>query len=151
VSEAGSLLQAPLSEDERRAVRASLASGARLRARVVGSSMWPTLRHGEVVVLVDGAPRPGEVVAIEAGGRLVVHRLLRVESDRWILRGDANLRADAPVSRDALLGRVERVERGGEELQLAKRPVAPLRWLVGVTRRVAALRGRARASRTPSR
>ncbi len=116
------LISSSPTDAERRALAASLAAGAAPRARVVGSSMRPTLRDGDELELRGGEPAPGEVLAVAHDGRLVVHRLVRRERERLILRGDANLREDPPVPPEALLGRVTAAWRAGEPLPLGVPP-----------------------------
>jgi signal peptidase I len=68
-------------------------------------SMQPALPAGSLVLLepVDLADlRPGQVVGVRAGERIVVHRLYRIEPAedggalRLVLKGDANVRPDQP-------------------------------------------------------
>lgn len=89
--------------------REALDRGAAVRLRVRGRSMRPTIPDGTTVELhrLDGAPRPGEILAVAVGERLIVHRLVRVDPDgRLVLRGDALARCDPPRPRHELLGRV---------------------------------------------
>jgi hypothetical protein len=62
-----------------------------------------------------------------------VHRIVKVEAGRYFLKGDNALDADGALAREAILGLVVRLERGGRD-----RPV-------GATIRTAAI---ARLSRT---
>ncbi|WP_033429152.1 S26 family signal peptidase [Saccharothrix syringae] len=60
--------------------------------RVVGASMVPTLRSGDVVLVRFGRrPRVGDVVLVRWAGRpgqLSVKRAVRVEGDGWHVEGD---------------------------------------------------------------
>ncbi len=89
--------------------REHLAAGRPLRARAHGLSMWPCLRPGALVTVEPlGArpPRRGDVVLADFGGRLVLHRVLRVAGDRLWLKGDARPSGDPPVAAGAVLGRL---------------------------------------------
>lgn len=133
------LLTPPLTVEERRALREAIAGGSRPRARVIGSSMAPTLEDGDEVELDDGPIVAGAVVAAEIGDRLVVHRVVHASAREVRLRGDAALKADAPLAREAILGRVARARRGGEPLALEAAPPAHARLRRRADRRRRAL------------
>lgn len=70
---------------------------------ITGSSMEPGLEGGDLVVVhAAGRYEPGDVVAYRSAvaGRTFVHRIVRSEGERFILKGDANGFADStrPVS-----------------------------------------------------
>jgi hypothetical protein len=118
--------------------------------------MTPFIRSGDVVTiepLSGHHPALGEVVALAPGGRLVVHRLVGWDRGQALCRGDAAAGADPPASPDDLLGRVTRVERGGQRVRLGLGlERLPIAWLsrVGLLRAMARLRERLRpaAART---
>ena len=78
-----------------------------------GWSMAPALRHGDwlKVAPLDGAPRPGEVVAFLRNGRIVAHRVISADGARVITRGDSVGCADAPTPTGELLGRIVEVKK----------------------------------------
>jgi len=77
--------------------------------RAVGTSMEPTIGTGTIIVV---APTKWEdlkasdvVVYKTPSGRLVAHRLLYLEGDHWIIKGDNNDDVDPyTVTRENLLG-----------------------------------------------
>ena len=84
-----------------------LRRGHPLELRVAGTSMWPLVTSGDRVRLEPGWPlRAGQIVAVHRSSALVVHRILRVEADRVLLRGDNAAVADAPVTRAEVLATV---------------------------------------------
>jgi phage repressor protein C with HTH and peptisase S24 domain len=60
--------------------------------RIVGPSMVPTVRHGDSVVVLRGAPvRPGDIVLARFRAlpdRLVIKRAVRAVDDGWWLASD---------------------------------------------------------------
>jgi len=117
---------APLSSGLPRAALAELLQGLLSEGRAVelpvsGSSMEPFLRSRDVVTLRPReSARFGDVVALLAPGpRLLVHRVV---GPGLTTRGDAAGAADARLPGRELLGRVERVERGGRRLRLGLGP-----------------------------
>jgi Peptidase S24-like len=88
----------------------ALRLGGRLRLRVYGESMLPTLWPGDVVEIASCSPddiRPGEIVLARRDGRLFLHRLVTpCTSSGFTLRGDSMPGPDLRFSAEALLGRL---------------------------------------------
>jgi len=62
-------------------------------AVVVGTSMEPQLHRGDLAVVRAGSkPQAGDIVLYESAelGANVLHRVLRAEGDRYVLKGDNN-------------------------------------------------------------
>ena len=79
-----------------------------------GGSMWPTIRDGDEVLLVPlGRPRVGDVVVLDLGSRLVLHRVVRARDALLVTRGDASRCEDGHVSMDDVVGRAVAARRGG--------------------------------------
>lgn len=69
------------------------AGGGTSYAVVVGSSMEPQLQRGDLVLVRRSeAYRPGDVVLYDSRelGAKVLHRIVRVEGSRFVLKGDNN-------------------------------------------------------------
>lgn len=93
---------------------------------VLGSSMLPTLRPGDRILVEStrSTLAPGEIGVFLSGRRLVVHRVLAAfgteEGSRYLESGDgAHEWALRP--QDALVGRVTAIERDG-----VRRPLGPV-------------------------
>lgn len=103
--------------------------------------MQPTVRHADLVLLAPlGRPvRRTDVVLVPLGPRLMLHRVVRVDGDIVLTRGDARHRDDAPIARDAVIARAVAVRRDAlvTPLALTTRfgPAALLRFLVEEARR----------------
>jgi len=95
-------------------LRTVLAAGHGARFRVEGDSMYPAIRSGEFVRVVPCALaelRRGDVILASMGRGLTAHRIMRIEGERVITRGDNSLRADPAVDKAQILGRVVEVEQ----------------------------------------
>jgi signal peptidase I len=78
--------------------------GATRYAVVEGASMEPGLSRGDLVLVRAGqTPRVGDVVLYgdPALGVRVLHRVIRVDGDRLVLKGDANEWVDDTQPRSA--------------------------------------------------
>ncbi|MBI5516564.1 MAG: S26 family signal peptidase [Deltaproteobacteria bacterium] len=95
-------------------VIALLRQGQPVTFVVRGASMWPSLRDGARVT-VQPCPvaclRPGDLVAFERRGALVVHRVRAVTAEGVRSAGDALPRGDGLVPQSAVLGRAQRVSQ----------------------------------------
>jgi hypothetical protein len=102
--------------------------GRPFRFSAGGYSMAPFIRDGDVITvspLAAGAPGPGDVAAFvhPETQRLCLHRVLSVSNGRFLIQGD-NLpeKPDGMIPREALVGRVTRVERAGRRVRLGLGP-----------------------------
>lgn len=98
-----------------------------LRLCARGLSMVPFIQDGEILVVQAGkAARRGDIVLCRLdNGRILAHRVLRVEQERGhaspsalLIQGDALGRPDGLVPLDAVLGRVTAVERDGRRIAM---------------------------------
>lgn len=73
-------------------------------------SMEPTLHVGDLIVVrAKGDYGVGDIIVYVGmgAGRLIVHRIVRVEDGRYVTKGDANRVPDAlPVSKSQVKGKV---------------------------------------------
>jgi signal peptidase I len=110
--------------DDRSRLKFSLAvkllrSVGQARLAVSGGSMLPALWPGDILEIHHAASEDisqGDIVVFVRENRLLVHRVLRVNSGQdevtVITRGDRSARVDAPVPANELLGRVQTIQRG---------------------------------------
>lgn len=74
--------------------------------------MWPTLKAGDLI-LIEGVKKEnlkiGDIVVyqnMEQGKGFTVHRVIKINDQNFITRGDANAVSDKPVKYNKLIGRV---------------------------------------------
>ena len=74
---------------------------------VLSGSMEPTLSVNDLVIVRAAEPyAEGDVVVYQSGSSLVIHRIVRVEDEYVVTKGDANNTEDDPVSLSAVKGRM---------------------------------------------
>ena len=131
-------------------VEGCLLAGASIRFTVSTTSMLPTLRPGDALIVEGEAAagvRPGEMVVIRNGNTWVVHRLIRrkVSGERYcfVTKGDNRRLADPGFDATAPVGVVKRIQRGEESIDLetwqAKYGGRVLAWLSAVQAELGAL------------
>jgi signal peptidase I len=98
----------------------------RARLRVVGNSMLPTLRVGDMIVVeaITDTVRPADIVVFVRSGIFCTHRVCESGGATVITRGDANRHLDFPILKGECLARVIAIERDSGQIgTLAPRPV----------------------------
>lgn len=74
---------------------------------VASQSMAPSITAGSLIFVVDsGGYDEGDVISFQRDGKVVTHRIVEVNSNHYITKGDANDGRDAPVSHDQVIGKV---------------------------------------------
>lgn len=76
-------------------------------ANVLSGSMEPTFSEGTLLIIKAAREtKTGEIVVYQAEDELIVHRVVSVEGDIIVTKGDANAVCDRPFRKDALRGKV---------------------------------------------
>jgi signal peptidase len=97
-----------------------LSLGLGVRFRAPGTSMHPTIRHGDLITVEPVSPanlERGDIILYRLQDSFIAHRLVSIEEGNgcgltFILRGDASVSDDAPVKPEQILGKVVCLERG---------------------------------------
>lgn len=90
---------------------------------VVGMSMQPLLKQRRDIVDIraKGAERfhKYDVVLYKSGGRYVLHRILKVRPDDYVIAGDHNTFLEYGITDEQILGVMTRIIRDGKERSLS--------------------------------
>lgn len=116
-----------------------LASGEHVELTTEGHSMWPAFRAGQRVVIAPVVPTSlgiGDVVLVVAAQRLLLHRIIGLRPDSFLLKGDATPSPDGWCSSDRVIG-VAPCDGCGATIAIISRVGgAPLARLTGIVRRL---------------
>ena len=95
-------------------------------AVVLSGSMEPTLQIGDLVIVREGADYGvGRIVVFQSEGSLVVHRVVEMDGDTIVTRGDANNADDQPISTADVKGvMAARIPKVGSVLLRLRTPTA---------------------------
>jgi signal peptidase I len=105
---------------------------------ITGRSMLPLIRAGDRVLVAHGSAdvQRGDVIVFQCQGRLVAHRVLRVEchsSERvFLTKGDNSRHFDPLVNAKKVVGRALAVEREGRRISLDTAPWRVMGWLIAL-------------------
>jgi hypothetical protein len=86
------------------------------RFRATGASMMPVVWPGDVLTVRSCEMtdlQPGQIALFRRSGRLVAHRVIRVDGDWLITRGDSVRHEDSPILKSDVVGQVVSVARLG--------------------------------------
>ncbi len=114
-----------------------LRSSGRLRLRVTGWSMFPTIWPGDTLELERterDALSAGDIVLFNRDRRLFAHRIWKTNENTIVTRGDAMPQADPVVGDKEMLGRVASITRNGKCIEPSKNLSLPQRAVAGLVR-----------------
>jgi signal peptidase I len=113
----------------------ALKSRGRISLRVHGTSMLPWVRPGDIAFvrkISSEHVRCGDIVLFRREDHLFVHRIVEnrgsLDAAELLSKGDAHPASDGIVEEQELLGRVVRIYRGGQRINLD----APAQLALGV-------------------
>ena len=82
----------------------------------VGTSMMPLLRQGKDLLTVTralpGRRKPGDVVLYRRGGRYVLHRIIAVRPEDYVILGDNCIAKEYGITDDDIIGVMTAYVRG---------------------------------------
>lgn len=85
----------------------------------VGSSMLPLIRAGRDVVIISKKQadrcKKNDVVLYRREGRCILHRILRVTKDGYIIAGDNNFHREKDVTDEMIIGVLTGLVRDGKK------------------------------------
>lgn len=101
-------------------------------ALVLTGSMEPTIMADDLILVsAHESYDAGDIVVYQSGRILVVHRILRMEENAIITKGDANQAEDEPVAPEQIKGKVIAVIPFlGTVARILKTPVATVALLI---------------------
>lgn len=102
-------------------------------AVVLSGSMEPAIMTNELIIVeARDHYEEGDIVVYQAGGILVVHRIVAMDGETVTTRGDANNVDDASIELTQIKGKViAHIPHVGELVRLLKSPVATILLIVG--------------------
>lgn len=96
-------------------VEAMIDDGLPVRIRMRGHSMRPLLREERDIVVLQRCDvselKRGDIVLFRYRGQHILHRILHVEADRFVLVGDGNYRTRESCSPQEIVARAVQVIR----------------------------------------
>ncbi len=72
-----------------------------------GTSMLPLIKEGRDLLLIkrkDEKPKKNDIVLYKKAGKYILHRIIKVNGDRYVLCGDNQIIADPDVREEDIFG-----------------------------------------------
>lgn len=99
-------------------IEQAIAENGEIMASTAGVSMYPMLRNRRDMVVIERVNRalkPGDVPLYRLGsGKLVLHRILKVTDNGYVIRGDNLLDKEYNVKYDSIIGVLKAFYRNGK-------------------------------------
>lgn len=76
-----------------------------IKLKVLGNSMYPVIRNGEIVDIVNETFGVGDIILFRYKNTLIVHRLLKVCNNEYFCKGDNSFRIEK-ISFSDIIGKV---------------------------------------------
>ncbi|GAB4309289.1 MAG: hypothetical protein Kow0090_23090 [Myxococcota bacterium] len=87
--------------------------GYKVKVKAAGESMGRKFAKSSHIILVDGAPAKGKVVALLSNGKVLIHRIHRITKDKVVTRGDSSNCYDEPADKRQILAIADALCRNG--------------------------------------
>ena len=80
---------------------------------VVTGSMSPTLEIGDIIVVkIDDKIEKDDIITYYKDNNFITHRVIEIDGEDIIARGDSNTSSDSPITLDMVVGKVVKVFAG---------------------------------------
>lgn len=100
-------------------VESELSAGRSVIFKVKGNSMYPFLRNGIDSVKLVPVNQPlvkNDVVIFKFNGNHILHRIIKIDGERYILQGDGVIKTREYCTREDIKGVVTHICRGEGEM-----------------------------------
>lgn len=81
-------------------------------AAITSGSMWPLLHEGDLV-FIEGVKkediREGDIVVWRNPNGFTIHRVVHLNENTFVTKGDANFKEDDPVRYEDIIGRTYKI------------------------------------------
>ena len=75
--------------------------------QVVTGSMEPVIKIDDIVIVkITKDVKEDDIITYKADDNFITHRIIKINNDSIITKGDANNTEDTPISEDAIVGKV---------------------------------------------
>lgn len=77
---------------------------------VISGSMSPAIEKWDVIVVkLDTDYEVGDIVSFKSGDSFITHRIIEINGDTYVTKGDSNNTVDNPITKDRIAGKVVKV------------------------------------------
>ena len=101
---------------------------------VISGSMQPSIMAGDLLVIHEQEDyEKRDIVTYRSNGRLITHRIIEIDTEQALMRGDANNVTDDPVPLEDIEGKVLfRIPMAGNFILFLKTPMGMLLMILAI-------------------
>lgn len=102
--------------------------------QVVTGSMSGTIEINDIVIVrITKNVKENDIITYKSGNDYVTHRVIRVQGNTIVTKGDANNTEDEPITKDLVLGRVVHIFNNVNTwIKVIKTPKVIIALIVGI-------------------
>jgi len=89
--------------------------------KVVGNSMFPLIRKGDWIYIepiTENNLQSGDIILFSVNQRFVVHRIVNIENDQLVTKGDWSRSLDPSITKVNVIGKLVAIKKGKYKLTL---------------------------------
>ena len=77
---------------------------------IVSGSMSPTIEKGDMILVkLDTEYKVGDIISFKDNDSIITHRIIEINDNNYVTKGDANNSPDNPITKDKILGKTVKI------------------------------------------
>ena len=77
---------------------------------IISGSMSPTIEKGDMILVkLDTDYNVGDIISFKDNGTIITHRIIEINDNNYVTKGDANNTADNPIKENQIIGKTVKI------------------------------------------
>ena len=77
---------------------------------IVSGSMSPTIEKGDMIIVkLDTDYKVGDIISFKDEDSIITHRIIEINDDKIVTKGDSNNTTDNPITKDKIVGKTVKI------------------------------------------
>lgn len=85
------------------------------RFKVISNSMFPLIRKGNWIEVKKRSEEDclhvGEIVLYRKANEFILHRIVQIDQDTYLVKGDRNKLTDPPIDKTSIIARLSKIKK----------------------------------------
>ena len=102
---------------------------------IISGSMSPTIEKGDMILVkLDTVYKVGDIVSFKDNDSIITHRIVEINDNYYVTKGDANNTLDNPINKDQIIGKtVKTISRAFIFAKVLTTPKVMIMCLITIT------------------